>query len=455
MACSPQDQKMIDALISACQPMSPARQKMLIDRVDPTRCRKNQVVQVAIDAIPAVDAQGRIAHLRGIYLAAKARFTFSGGANVAQSKHSMLSLWQALFMTDVTGHDYTSGVDVRTWVDDTYFRTNLLAQWPPLHYGTQGPYVPTLIDTGIANGMGDGSHDFDVSVYLPLASPRMDHSPLEGMIPVPMLTAATAGALKFRVGPNMLYLPGVNADNITFDKLIRPDGDDGMDIYADVVYLPALIADPTWTLYSDTYANNNGKLLHSNERTIYAWVRYLEEDDFQSTNGKTGLRLAENYNGITVMLAATGTVLLGGVTGGLQGTFNDWYMKMMIDVAMDQYGSLNRQQPALELPLTNIDGTQQYAAPLIQSRGQETAVQGEISYKFTKRDCTQTRVQHRTNNCHTVQRIEAMKDAAGITGVKETYYVDGQGRATNNPKPGMPMVIVPTRLPNPTAVKQA
>lgn len=440
MPCSSERaREIVEALRQACQPRSPARQTLLVDRVDPTRCKPNQEVIVGLDSIPMVDKLGRIAHLRGIYLACKGRFT-SGGANDAVTAHALRGLFRSMYMTDRTGHDYLNALDFRQLIDDVYFRCNYLGQWPPLSYGVGGALVPTQVDNGIAANVPAGTIDVELSSYFPLVSPRESHSPFEGMIPVQFLVEAQQGGFRFTIGS---VIPGNGSTpiaDLTFNKLIREDGQDGMDVYADVVYLPALVVDSAWAIYNDTYTKLSGLLNHWDERTDYAWVRYLEEDDFLAVNGKFGLRLAENYSGISVQTG--GTVLFGGLTQ------NDWFNRTLLQVAMDPQSSMVRQNASLELPLTNALRTQSYAAHLIPSRGRETSVQGGVNYNFQSRDCTTTRVAQRTSHCMTNGRMDAMRDSCGVGGCGyDVIHVDGKGQETKNPSPGMPQIVVPKRLP--------
>lgn len=424
-----------------CDPRPVARDWYRADLVEADRVGRGNVVFARLDSLPITDALGRFAHVRGIYLACKARLTVAAEA-APVSAYNLRSWCQALYLQDHTGHQYWATLDGRDILDDHFFRTWKNAQFPGLHFGVQGyPFPDITDDNGYAGQVGGdpGTVDVEASIYAPLTT--RGRNPLEGLIPLASLQKAGADALKFRIGQTLL---GGTTTGTTFTGVVDPDGNNlGMQIWLDIVYLPALLIDAPYQLRNYVRPEMSGTLNNPENIHEYVWVRYKPEDRFgvvtpPQTNGQN--LISDYYDGLSVSIAST-DMLAGVPLLRAQRRMLNWW-------GSSDEGSLVRNNAALDLPLINIDPQdetdQQLAAlMLVGYQGREPgAGAGPIVFEYQQRTPTNTRYAHRSVGCwRTAEDAQLIADAAvcnpcGVLGV------NGAGNARGRVRQGQPMLVL-------------
>lgn len=420
-----------------CSPMPPARKWVLADRVTQDRCQPGMEVQVRLDGVPATDTLGRKAHVRGILFNATAVNDIPGATNDAVSGYNMRSIWQALFLEDTSGHQYWQALDGRTILDDQWFRFYRLCQFPTLWFGAEGAPFPTISsDQGIPANAGAGTIDRSVTLYAPLARPAgVEGSPLEGLIPLAALQRVGAGALRVRIATEYAGSPsGVAFQSLQVDNL---DGTTraGMDVWLDVVYLPAFVIDAAWALREYTLSDQSGILRFPDQLTEYAHIRYFPEDTSPGSL-YSGQGLAAAHNGITLRVA--GFTEMGGFQLG------DAITRMVQTIASDIDSAIITGNAQQAVPMADVNGniTQLFLLP---NRPRDVAAAGPINYEYAERDAIFTRYVHRVVRCHTEQRGEKLADALQCNPCS-TFGTNGNGKVQPKVASFEPAIVSPTNL---------
>lgn len=445
MPCSPAAMNALGAALSACapcKPRPPSRHWRLVDLVDGTRCQPGQEVQVRLDSVPITDTLGRFAHIRGLYFSAIAQLDVDTQAGPAVSAYQLRSLLNSFFLRDVSGHPYWDNLDGRVLLDDQWFRHWSLLNNPYLHSGVQGgPLFPTIdTDYGVQGPPTEDPTFVPVSIYAPLTVLGGRH-PLEGLIPLAAIARAGADALKFRVGTTIAGNPA----STTFVGLLQPSNPQtaGMEVWADVVYLPELVVDAPWTLQNYTLSDLKGSLNRPDAMTEYAWVRYFPEDTFQGTPPITGngQSLTELYDTVTLNVAGL-NILAGEPLARVKARQAFFYMNAI-------NGGLVENNATRDLPMfiTDEEDTAAAALCLLPFLGrQPAAAAGPVLFEYGSRGgTTQTRYTHRYVGCHRSKeqaaRIAdaAMCDPCAVTGT------NGKGAEVASVQTCEPMVMHPRR----------
>jgi hypothetical protein len=425
-----------------CKPRPPSRNWKLLDLVDGTRCQPGQEVQVRLHGIPITDTMGRFAHIRGLYFGAIAQLDIDPQTSPSVSAYQLRSLFQNIFLRDVTGHPYWDNLDARMLTDDVWFRHWSMVNTPYLHSGVQGgPLFPAIdTDYGIVQPGADDPSFVDIGTYAPLTTIG-GRNPLEGLLPLASVARAGADALRYRVAQSIAGAPL----NVNFVGLLQPSNSQtaGMEVWADVVYLPELIVDAPWTLQNYTLSELKGSLNRPDAMTEYAWIRYFPDDTFQATpplagNGQT---IVDLYDQVTVNVAGF-NVMSGEPLARVKERMAYFYMQAI-------NGGLAENNPTRDLPLFVQDAGDDFAAALclLPYLGrQPAAAAGPVLYEYGSRGgATQTRYAHRYVGCHrTKEQAAQMADAAmcdpcAVTGT------NGKGGESAAVQACEPMVMHPRR----------
>jgi len=410
----------------ACVAAPPVRNWLRADRMDSDRASPGNEVVVRYDGLPAIDSLGRHAHVRGIYFAARGVFTLDAG-NTAVSAYNLRTLWRAMFLQDSTGWQYWSAIEGRNILDDSYFRHWARVQLPFLQAGVQDVPTPTIVeDAGIPGGVGPGETTVDLSLYAPLVTLGRGGNPISGLIPLATLQRAASGGIRFRIGESS-DLP--QAVGVTFDSLERLDGSPGMDVWLDVVYLPALVIPEMWQLDEYSQPEQNLVLHNPDRKTSLAVIRYYPED----APALAGQSLVQDMDGVTLQIA--GYTVMGGLM------IDDFFTRQMLFAGSERDGALVRNNAAQELPL--FDGLGPTAGILLPFAYPRAAAAGDVAVQYATRTPPLTRYLHRTIACHTKKRAERIiRDAkcdpcgCGIMGVDDRGNV-GAAKPTST----SPMVV--------------
>lgn len=388
--------------VNVCKAMPASRNFVLADHVDSTRCQPGALCQINLAGVPNRDSRGRIAHVRGVMIAAQASVT-AGATNTAVSAYNFRGLFGSIELTDSTGWKYLDTLDGRTLLDDQYFRTGSRLQYPVLSYGTQGAVVPTQSsDNGLATNAGAGDYEIPCSLYIPFHNPRSGN-PSEGLIPLAMIQEL--GALRFNVQTS---LPGAPA-GVTFNEFQYVDGTDGagLDVWLDVVYLDGAVVDAPWQISNYTMTVDSGLLKYPSRETEYLWIRYFPEDTFNATppiNGN-GQSLAQSMEGLTLDVAGFQ------VFGGFRNV--DAVLRMRWFTGTDIDGSWLDNNASRDLPVMT-SASVPLAMLLLPWRPRGFGAAGGINIKAQSRTPSAFRFVHRTVQCHDGGRAEKIARAIGL-----------------------------------------
>lgn len=408
-------------------PRDPA---VLVDRVDATDVSLGKTYSVKVKgAGPDVDSSGRIAHVRGIYFRAKANIT-RGATNVAYSARMLRALWQNLLLQDAAGHTYWGGTwDGRTILDDQFLRHGAMLNYPShLRFGVQGVTDPVQTDNGIAVNEGAGTTNYDASLYCPLT--RATGHELAGLIPLKLLTAKGAEALKFTVRSTLAG----TATGLTFNKFVRFDGTDGVDVFFDIVWLSvddsaALVIDAPWTIDNYTLNERQGALYHEDRTHEYVAIRMNEEDAPQgATAGFAGA-----YDHDIITLRVGGQPVLSGAKK------DDVAFRMRAFLGSMMGSAQASNNATLDLPVIDPTANVPALALLLPFQPRAMAPAGRVSYEYGTRPGAWTRYIHRTVACHSPQRAKVIESIMRC-GVCDIIPTSG-GQVAGRPKSNEPVVV--------------
>lgn len=386
-------------------------------------------------ATPVRDAQGRIAHVRGIWWAGKARITSAAVADPV-SAYNLRKLLAQMTLQDLSGWNYWNAIDARSLIDDSYTR-HLARIEGPLdreHFGVQGalPVITTDVDNVPVNA--NVTADYNITTYYPLVTLGPQSNPLEGLIPLAAIQLAMNGGLRFRFG-NTADL-AQSPVGVTVDGYRRVNGDPGFDLWLDIVYLPAVIADEAWNVNHYTWTQQNGDLPNGDRRTEQLSIRYLPEDAALLA----GQSLCSQFGSLQVDIAGNNVI------PGWQEP--DVRLRMAAFLGANRDGASVRDNAAQDLPVFGPTG---YGDPRIEFilpfAAREASAAGTVHFEFTQRTPNFTRWLHRTVHCPgatgAAKRAEMLYAAAKCGPCGAVFGCDRWGDRTPGLSQSRPIVMQP------------
>lgn len=424
----------IAAALRSCMPcpaQPPSRHWMLADRVSESRAVPGQTINVKLNSIPTRDTRGRIGHVRGIYITANGQFTMAGSLNDAVTAHQLRSLFQAVMLEDITGHAYWPSLDGRDVLDDVYFRHWAQIQTPYLQSGSQDDAIGNLNvqsglspwverDYGIPADVGIGTINRQIGFYAPLVTLGAGMNPLAGLIPVAALQRASGqGSLRFKLQTEIAGAPS----GVQFDLVENGEGETGLDVWVDMVYLPALVSEGARTLESYILPDQQGILHNPEDTTEYVVIRYREED--QPGANFTGFEAVNNLNIFTLKVA--GWSEIDGYS------IQDFVRRGLLFAASERDSAQTRMNAGQDLPLMSQQAAGLANAGILLPYRQSTmgAAAGELNFKYGSfGGVTSVRYLHRTIACNEEQRADELAQAAGCDPCSNTVMCDGKGQPT-------------------------
>lgn len=415
-----------------CMPRPEARNWVLADRMTDSRAFPNATVQVRFDGVKATDSKGRIAHVRGIYIAGAATVT-TVDDNTEITGYGVRSIINSIFLKDVTGHLYLNNVDGRTILDDQFFRFGSLINWPYLHFGVQGlagafPQPDVVTQVGLAADTAPGAHDLNLSLYIPLTRPNGKcGNPMEGLIPLAALQRVGPDAMTFRLNSTFAPAPtGVTVNGFTWDGTQA-----GLEVWLDLVYLDAFVIDAPWQLQEYTQDQRLFVLNAPTEITEYAWIRYFPED----AAAGAGQALVQQLDQLTLSAAGMNS-FAGFVRADL--------VRRQILFQMSQFDSAwTRDNAAQYLPMLEDDGDPLALMLVGYPKRRDAAPAGPVNVQInTMGTATFVRIVQRNVACHTQARGEKLANALKCDPCSITY-TDHGGNACATPVNTAPVVVTP------------
>ena len=432
MACAA-----ITAAISSavkCGAAPATRRWILADRVSESRSVAGSLVQVDLMSVPARDSLGRIAHVRGIMVNAFGNFS-RAATNARVSARQLRSLFFALTLQDVTGHTYWPSIGARDVMDDTFFRHGANIGFPSMYAGIQaqtpasgfimGTTPVITADYGIPAQTGGtaGPYVANCGFYAPLTMVGAGNNPLAGLIPLAALQARSGqGSFRFQIGTSLPTVGAEPATGITFNHVLNGLGQKGLDVWLDVVYLPALAVGPTWILDSYTLPNQSGVLNNPDSTTEHCHLRYRPEDVTGSS--LTGFSSLATINQITITTA--------GFTDLPGAQFQDADFRAHLGL-IERDSAQTLMNAAQDLPMIGTDGYLQ-ALPIVPYRPRGMgAVKGAIQYVFGNAGGNSFfRFNHRIVNCNSVAYADAMREVTQCPASAGAVMTDALGAPTDS-----------------------
>lgn len=432
-----------------CPAAPPSRNFILADRIDPTRCKPNQQVLVKLDGIDCVDSKGRQAHVRGIFWAAKAvvNLTVTEGQPTTDKvpAYDCRSIWGNIHLQATEGEEWLSALQGPDLLDDTFMRHWSQQNAIQLQAGVQGLPGPNItMNAGIPSVSSNQTVTVDVGMYYPLVT--YGGSPFEGLIPLARLQRGGYQSLRFKVENdfwNISPAPGQAPrapQGVEFDHLVRYDGDDGMDIWLDVVYLPVFVVDAHWQLDSYPLPEQQAVLKWPDRTTEHLSIRFHSDDNSENTNNLYGQDLCQSQHEVTLNVG--GWAVMDGLDD------SDATVRSGMFYALEPHGAQARNNAAQDLPMFDggnfLDFTSSKVMVLLPIRQRETAAAGPVKYKFSSRNGSFTRFLHRVVACHTVARAQAIAKKLGCSPCQAIIPVQGKnGTPVDQPLSTSPVLVVP------------
>jgi len=414
----------------ACPATPPSRGLVLMDRVSESRAQPGMMVQVNTSGPLPRDSRGRIAHVRGLLIVASASISVPNLTGKLDAP-DVRSVYQAIRLEDTTGHVYLPDLDGRDLLDDVYFRHGVRRDLLALQTGTEaGSWKPSItVSNGIsANATGvTVLTQVDASLYFPLTTDRPGADPLAGLIPLVALQRRGGnGSFRFKLSTSFPAY-GAAAAQPTVTGFENGEGFAGLDVYFDIVWLPALAVGPTWQLDSYTLPDTSGSYNEPDAGTEYLAMRYRIED---APNGQV-------VSGPTAVgNVGTWTVDVGGETVLPGMSLSDMKIRQQFFAASDMESATSTATAKQDLPLwangSEIlpDAGQMTANAMVilpyRQRGSGEA-SGRIGYKYASVSGDFFRYLQRTVDCNEAKRVAAFAAAVGCDPCAKATMLDNTG----------------------------
>lgn len=394
--------------MSKCASAPEPRDWKLVDRIDPARgAAPGQQVTVQWNAIAAQDTLGRYAHVRALEIRGSVVLT-SDGANAAVTGYMLRSLIQNIFLSDAGAHMYYAALNGRTIIDDYWLRHWRL----PRPLNAIGAAVPA------------GNFNARIDLEMALVGRYPGASPIEGLIPLACLQMTDGSqGMRFTCGSVIAGNPA--PAGLTVVSFLRDDGNPGLDIWADIVYLDQPVIDAPWSVREYILAAPNGTLKAEGAKTEYAAVRYFPED----AAANAGQQQAAAIDNVTLQCAG----MIFGQQRAIDLVQRQDLLAGSAPESATALGLANLGQPA-------EPGTTVPMLLILPQRSRETAPAGPVVYNFATQPAANQRFIHRTTDCDTSDRASRML-AAIKCGTSTCYQPGSTDPGVNDAT--APKVVVP------------
>lgn len=393
----------------SCVPQSPARRTLLVQRFSATEAANTKQINVDFSSIPQRDSKGRFAHLCGVRIRGTYRFTLADASTSAVNGRDMLAIYSQIFLRDISGWIYAGGIDGRDIRDDMFART--------AGYVTPEP-------TAIAVNAGAGTYDrtLDLEWAFTRNDKRGPHN-FDGLIPLAAL-AKKSDALTFQIAGSV---PGMTYTDVAFTGFQSP----GLTVMADVLYLPSLVAPRPWQIETYEQTETSGALRHSDRMHEYAVIRHKAGDN--------GGELLDDYGMFTVI--AEGDVLINGLSDDELVVRDEYVMRQDQLLA---WAAIESGTDQLPYGGAGSDARMFFIVP--PARTGQAMASGHVGWSVTSRTRTSTRFLHRTQSCHSPNRLADLALASGCPGDFAPMSVTPQGTPA---APSADETVVLGRAPGP------
>ena len=344
----------------------------------------------------------RFAHVRAIQVRGYVRLDVPGATNDAVSAYTLRKIAQDIRLQDVAGHAFIDGADGRDLVDDAFFDGGAFRQ---MEIGANA--------TGVAKDRGVGKVTLPFEFTIDCAGRAPGASQTSRLILAAALQGADAQALEFRL------LSGAVGTGVAVDGFFLDSGatKGGLEMWADVVNLDAIVKAPRYGLRAYFRKELSGAFDHPDATHEYVIARYRGGD----ATGDTGA--VATIDGVSIDVG--GHPALKNIPAAELATRDALLMRdlhtaaALVDSGGETIGGLPQ-----ELATGN-----NYAGAgflmLLPPRARQTAPAGRITYRFRAAPTEGVRVLHRFVLCDQESRERAYDKAAGVVG--QTFQVRADG----------------------------
>lgn len=383
-----------------------ARQKILVDTIPQTDLINNRRHTPDLSLAELRDPLGRHALVEAIELVWTKDYTEAAASDVVFGRELLQSIAN-IFVEDVSGWQYVTGIDGRQVRDLPWLRSKRLRRPDPDALPLNGNQTETIA----------------MNLVIPFNRRNtIGGLAVRGAIPLSALIARGRSAFRFQTINGIASAPtGVTDDGFTSD----------MDVWLHLYYpgdaclapdQQPLMIPPMWQVEEYTETKTSGSLRHCERATDFGAIRYQEEDT-------GGLSLAA-YSAMNVQ--QSGYQSAHSLTNAemIQQTF-----MQVADVFFEDEQLVDADgEEAFSLPVQVGANLQVYYLADMQKHGPEHAG-GVISYKFTRTAAqTVTRFLHQTVQGQTQRRTTMLRRAACMPEAQPVFAMSGCGCKIMDPR---------------------
>lgn len=424
----------------ACVSTGAQRNWVLLQRADQTYASPNTPTTMQLGG-DAIDAQQRVAHVRALAFIGQASVTTAPGATAISAYNLRGGVFTNMIMQDLTGWNFWEGIDARSILDEIFCR----------HYGKRAGFFGREHSAGLAGqprlpaiGQDEGVPTtpgtalYDISTVIPFTRLDAEGNPLEGLVPLSALQLSTQGGVRLRFG-STASLPGAPVGQ-TLNGYVRYDGSAGIDLWADIVYLPAVVADEPWQISHSVMQQQDGGLPYGDRRTELLALRYLPED----APAMAGQALAQQCTGMTFRVG--GNAFIPGFTN------LDLFTRTLLFAGSSPYGAHVTDNAALDLPLVDptVGGSGATIQLILPFAPRELSAAGVINVTAQTRTPTFWRWLMRTVKCPSSdfvsKRAGALYRASQCGPCGGVFGTTPRGEKTGKMSTNRPLILQPSKF---------
>ncbi len=490
-----------------CGTYQQPRDTILVDQVRGSDAAINNNYKVRLDKAVLYDADGKIAHTRGIIIECMFKLVATGTSD-AVTRRSLMGVFSALTLKNAAGHVYFNNLDGRMLMDEMFVRFGRHTQAPYSYQniGELGSPFPgdSTEDADIGGSLADplistadadatygqpeadlinelkadvntasdlinqlrdaltgphsreailpanaaaGNYYVHVRFAFDLVAPVGLGSQLEGLVPLPFLTMVGRDALQVRIAS---VIPDVSG--VTIGEVLTPDRRGQPEMVSAVNDAP-----PNATTGYDVHLDMEylkGVVIDRN------WeIDSFALNEVQGVHDKPGLVTqhlsiryldeedlfgADNHDMFSVMIGSFPVMNALSKEQALNRTLSFYAQQM--------WSGLSLNNVALDLPLcADSSGTRKaLIVGVIPARSYEYAAAGPINYKFSRTTHTFTRWLRRQANCHEPDNAkmiaEAIANKCGCGANGTLFGTQANGALCTQLNPKQPLVYVPSQF---------
>lgn len=375
----------------SCEPRQLVRDWRKVESLSSARVAKNQESYVNFRTVEARPL-GLHRHVRAIRIRGSVQI-ISAASSAAVTRHAVLSLISNIKLSDVEGWRYIEGnIDGRMIEDAEFFRGGLFLAREPQNVGgaAANANTTTLVP---------------IDLIIDLAGRVPGVAQTERLIPLAALQDREAEALKFTPRAALPFLGTANL-GVTIGNYFQGDGvTQGLDVWIDVVDLPAANVPPRWGLRCYEKLDKSGSLDFPEATHLFAICRPMAED----AASDAGEALLVTVDGVTVKV--------GGQDVLSNASALDWATRDALILKSEPESIVSRGALMANFDLGKGLAASVSSRPwaiMLPPRNRESAPAGRVNFQFATNTANKIRVLHEFVMCGDASREARIRRAVGI-----------------------------------------